>query len=289
MTTSERRARALITRLVAVHGVLFVLQASVFTAPTLHQALRFDAARGLGAPWTFLTWPLVHDSLAHLVLALGVLAVAGPRVVLWMGGRGFGLYYLYAVVAGAAVALGLGAIAPMPALGGALAPALAVLLAWAWLAGDEEVDLTPFVARVRVRTLVALGTVALGLFGVATGRPWLAVPQFGAMLAGSLYLRLRAGNGPPSASTPLPLRQVVLTRVAPRAEGREPAVTQAGPRSAEADSGAPSVPDAPPPPLEQQVDRVLDKISAEGLESLTPDERSLLDRYAERKRDHRNT
>lgn len=286
--TGERRARALITRLVAAHSVLFVLQASVFTAPALHQALRFDPARGLSAPWTLLTWPLVHDSLAHLVLALALLAIAGPRVVEWMGRSGFGLYYLYAVVGGAAVALGLGAIAPMPPLGGALAPALAVVLAWAWLADDEEVDLTPFVARVRVRTLVALGTVALGLFGVATSRPWLAVPQFGAMFAGALYLRLRAGGGRRSVTAPLPLRQVVLTRVAPRAEDREPAVT-AGPRTAEADQGASTVPDAPPPPLEQQVDRVLDKISAEGLESLTPDERRLLDRYAERKRDQRNS
>lgn len=277
--TRETRTRSLIARLLAAHAVLFLLQASVFTAPALHAALRFDPARGLDAPWSVVTWPLVHEGLGHLVLALALLAVVGPRVAAALGSRGFLLYYLYTVVGAALVALGLGVLAPMPALSGALAPALAVALGYAWLADDEEVSLAPLAGRFRIRTLVGLGIFGLAGFGLATGRPWLAVTQFGGALAGALFLRLRTGSGPRSAPTPLPIRQVVMTRVAPRAESvpREPAVAPPGSaRGAERDEM---------PPLEQLVDRVLDKISAEGLESLTSEERLLLDRYAERKRD----
>jgi membrane associated rhomboid family serine protease len=284
VTEPGPRPAVRITRLlVAGPVVAWVILTAVLTRPELRAVLRFDPALPLSQrPWSLLSYFLVHDGLLHLGLLMGFLLLAGPKVAGRMGTRAFVIYYLYCAAGAALTALVLSLIGHIPPLGGALAPVLGVALAWAWYADPEDIPLDPLPIRASARSLVWLAAVVVGVLGMAIGTPALSVAHLGGLLAGYAFLRIRTREAPQPAMTTLPIRHVVLTRARANHEAEldEPA-TSSGSRET---STGPS-----PESSTEVVNRLLDKISESGIESLTTAERGLLAEYSELKRreDHR--
>lgn len=254
----------------------YVLLATVFTAPGVADALRLDPASVAARPWTLLTYPLVHESPLHLLFVVTLLFITGPVVERHLGGRGFVLFWVYCTVGTAVPAIVLASLGSVPPLSGALAPVLGVVFARAWFGEDDEVSLEPLPVRIRLRVLTAGLIPVLVLPALAWRSNAISLAHLGGLPAAWLFLKLRGSGRRIHPPPTLPMRRPVMTPI--RLEVEAATTTAAS---------------APPAPVSMretrratsdEVNRVLDKISALGIDSLTDDERRILHEYSERKR-----
>jgi hypothetical protein len=229
------------------NAVTLLLLATVLTAPAFVDALQFLPARSAERPWTFLSYMFVHGGLLHLAGNMLLLFVFGPPVERRMGSRAFILYYLYCGMGAAALTLGLSSFLPLPPMLGASGAVFGVALAFAFAWPDVELVFEPLPLRISARTLVAL----LALFFRIQS-----------------YTSRRSQKEPRAITrrpvmAPIPVRQGT-----PAAEVR-PAMAR---------------PEVREEYSSDEVDRVLDKISAFGIQSLTAEERRFLHEASKRKR-----
>ena len=252
--------------LLLLTALLPALVPSLVFAPELNEALRH--------PWTFLSYMFVHAGLWHLAANMLVLYSLGVRVEERMGSRAFILYYLYCGLGGALFSLGLAAIQPDP-IAGASAAVLGVAVAFAMFWPDAELMVFPLPWPIRARTLViALLGLDLAFALLAPGDGVAHIAHLGGAAFGFLFFRLQLLAGPAHA---------------PRARAVERAVmVQSGSHQAErADTPVPRrrrAPDSERDAVTIETDRLLDKISGQGIDSLTPEERKFLDEVSRRKR-----
>jgi hypothetical protein len=218
----------------------------------------------------------VHGGLLHLAGNMLMLFVFGAPVEHRMGSRAFILYYLYCGVGAAVAGLALSAAMPVGPFIGASGAILGVALAFAIFWPDAELIAFPIPIPMRARTFVA------ALVGLDVLLWWLTpndgiahVAHVGGAIFGYLFFRVRSLSRRSPAPPPRPVERVV--------------VVQSG--GAESARPSPLPPQARPPrrrvdadPVAAEVDRVLDKISAQGLGSLTPAERRFLDEVSRQKK-----
>lgn len=276
MTTSSSPAvpGSWTARVAVVNAAVWVLLETVLTAPTAGVFLRFDPGRVASLPWTALTYPFVHTGLAHLAVSTALLLWLGPGLERRMGSRLFLAFYLWTAGGAAAVAIALAALMPVPPLAGALAPITGLAFARAWFGEADEVSLAPLPLRVRVRALATLAGLGFLVLGLALRRESVSVAHLGGVAAAWLFFRIAPFGRRSPAVVALPLRRPVM------APARLPTPSAAAPApQVEPRTTSMGVEDAA-----EAINRVLDKISASGFESLTPQERRLLTQYAERKR-----
>ncbi|HEX7919098.1 MAG TPA: rhomboid family intramembrane serine protease [Gemmatimonadales bacterium] len=265
-------------RLLAAMAGVALLRATIFVSPAVEEWLRFDPALGLTRPWTVVTYAFVHGGVLHLLFNGLALFLFGPSVERRLGGPGFLLYFLYCVVGAAAFALVVQRITPVPPFVGASGGIVGVLLAYAWLHPDQELIAFPIPVPIKARTMVIL----LACYDMAgmlflrdlinTGTAHEA--HLGGLLFGWIFIRM-GGMGRKVASEVLP----------PRPRVHHHASVAAG----ESDRLATRPTDRRPPaldPAQAELDRVLDKISATGMNSLTATERKFLDEVAKKKKEH---
>jgi hypothetical protein len=203
-----------------------------------------------------------------------ILYSLGTRVEERMGSKTFILFYLYCGLGGALFSLGLAALQP-GAVAGASAAVLGVAVAYAVFWPDAELMVFPLPWPIRARTLV-IALLALDVvFGLLNRGDGVAhIAHLGGAAFGFLFFRLQLLAGPTRSARP---------RVAER-----PVMVPSGSRKAEqADTPVPR----PRRRMEQEqdsitveTDRLLDKISRQGIASLTPAERKFLDEVSKRKR-----
>lgn len=277
--------RVLLTVNLAVFAVAAVAAIlAAFGAPFLQEALLWLALPGTPAqallrPWTPLTYGFVN-----LVIG-GIWALIGFAFAMywlaWLGRemeesegphRLFGLYVGSAVF-GAAVALALGAVpSPIPLrpfYEGAWAPVTAVLVATATAHPNRGIGL--FLLGVVPMKWIAVAFVVLSLF--APDATLLGAALFGFLFATAhkrgidlaAWARPLFNRGGRSRKSP-PARSP-FARPTPAPAGRT-----LGKKRAAASAPAHGA-DAPP-----DIDRILDKILDQGVESLTEEERRILDR-----------
>lgn len=265
-------------RLLAAMAGAQLLLATIFVSPAVEEWLRFDPAVGLTRPWTVVTYAFVHGGVLHLLFNGLALFLFGPSVERRLGGPGFLLYFLYCVVGAAAFALIVQRLLPVPPFIGASGGVLGVLLAYAYLHPDRELLAFPIPVPIRAQTLVTLLAV-YDLMGVIflreafnTGTAHEA--HLGGLLFGWIFIRM-GGMG----------RKVASEWVSPQPRVHHHASVAAG----ESDRQTARPPDRRPPaldPAQAELDRVLDKISATGMSSLTATERKFLEDVAKKKQDH---
>jgi rhomboid family protein len=263
-------------RLIIANAVVLLLLMTVFTSHSLQQALRFAPGEALHRPWTFITYMFVHAGLLHLLGNMLMLFVFGPPVEHRLGGRAFILYYLYCGIGAAVLSLLLSGIMPsanVPIVG-ASGAALGVAVAFAMLWPDAELFVFPLPVPVKARTLVLI---LLGLdivFAQITPGDGVAhVAHVGGAAFGYLFFRLQALSRRSPHPPPRAVERVVMV--------------QSG--SAEPDHHTPPAPmrqrrRAESDPVAAEVDRVLDKISEQGIASLTAAERRFLDEVSRQKK-----
>ena len=285
--------------LIAINVAMLFLQ---WTVVEMLPSLLAYRGEPLRAWWTPVTYMFVHGGLWHLALNMYTLWIFGPRVEHVWGTKRFVWFYLWCGLGGVLAHALFGA--SNASLVGASAAIFGVMLAFAWQWPREEIFLFG-VLPMRVSVLVAIlaginllqGVAAAATGTVGSGVAYLA--HLGGFAFGFLYLhapgagsieRLRQhvssvpdGSESPRAIPPRTARS--RTRVDEVDEivakskaivGKQKQVKHQPVRG--------SLPRTSDEAKVAEVDRLLDKISAEGMESLTDEERQLLSEFSRRLR-----
>lgn len=280
---------------VALNVAVYFVQLTLFTPADVQQALAFQLHQLGRQWWTIGTYMFVHPGFGMFALNLYTLWLFGPRVEhRWNTGE-FVRYYLFCGIGGwFAHLVFAGGESPLM---GASAAVFGVMLAYAIRWPEERVYLFGVIPARARWLVVAVGALTL-MAGMATGDAPAGVAylaQLGGVAAGWLYLRtsmavnldrLRQGVSPvPDEPDDLPPRAV--PRALPRTRARDRDSIDDVLSRSNAAVAQPTVSHAPPREPKSAataLDKVLDKISAHGIESLSPEEQSLLDEASRRLR-----
>lgn len=287
----------LVCALVAVHFLRWtVLQPEVLVEAFAFHRGDLDAGRW----WSVATYALVQPSAMMLFVTCYALLVFGPRLERLWGPRRFVGFAALAALGGWMVHLFVGGTAPLL---GAASVALGVLGAHAMRWGTEEQVLAGgFTVRVRwavafVAAVILLAGLQETLGGGAAflahagglGAAWVFTRATNVMLVE----RFREGvsampDEPPDDQPPR-----AVPKSLPRSRAHRETIDDLVARSNAETSRRPATPARPAgvqqntvaaqPPL--SLDAILDKISQQGLEALSADERRLLDDHSRRLRD----
>ncbi|PYO39910.1 MAG: hypothetical protein DMD33_19350 [Gemmatimonadetes bacterium] len=262
-----------VRRLIVANLIVFLLQVTLFVSPGFLTTFGFAPLSAWRQPWTFVTYMFVHANFLHLAVNLLALFVFGPQVEERMGGGAFLRYYLLCGLGGAALSFLLMQFRPVSVVVGASAAVYGVLLAFAWAWPNQPINVFPLPEPIPAKWLVTFYvaiSLVPALLPASDGVAHLA--HLGGFATGFLYLKVadwhlgRAERHLRRASQPSVL--VHPGRSARASDAPKP------PRRAERD------------PAQAEIDRVLDKISARGIDSLTPAERRFLAEMSRKMRDH---
>ncbi len=253
---------------------------------TLVQAAGVSDLGALGArPWTLLSHILVHRDPLEAVLAMGILLLAGPRVEERLGAVRFVLVYVgaAALVAVAHVALVEAGVAPGRLLTGSLGASTALLTAFLFLLPERKVGSMPYPI-----CYVVLAAALLALVGLIGHYDDRALSE---RTKDNTELAYRGENRPPEERVDLLWQATVEQRIRPnhlvhllgfafggmtlgvavaarRYQDRYRMLREIRGLQEEVEARA-------------RVEQLLEKISREGMESLSRNERKFL-RYASR-------
>ena len=249
-----------VKRLLFANVAVFVL---TMARPAVMNELAFVPALLPERPWTIITYMFVHAGFWHIGLNMLVLYFFGPAVEARLGGRHFfGLYFISGIT-GALLSLVFMPHAPIVGASGAI---FGVMLAFAHFWPRQRIYIWA-VLPIEARWLVVLYTVFslwAGFGGAESGIAHFA--HLGGFLGGFLYLRWMAWRSP--------ARRFKQKAQAPAAPVRESSQTlERWKRIRREDIH---------PVNRDEVDRLLAKISKDGVKSLTPDERAFLERFSAR-------
>ena len=278
--------------LAGISAAVLFLQLTLVRYADMAAWFGFDAANLPGRWWSVLTYAFVHASGWHLAANVYGLLVFGPRLERGWGARRFVWLYFVCAVGGALVHM---LFVRGSGLVGSSAAVFGIMTAYAMQWPNEEVRAFGMISM-RARTLVGwliAVNLAVGLFGTGDGTNLAYFAQLGGILAAYAYMRMPDGSA----------MDQVRQRVAELPEENEPprAIPRTLPRSrerleevdeivAKSKAIAAKHPAVATPTKRsrrskhEELDRVLDKISQHGLDSLTPDERLVLDEMSKRLR-----
>lgn len=242
-------------------------------------ALSIDALLQ-GRVWTVFTHLFVHGSILHLVGNCLMIFFAGKAVQSLIGSRHFLHIYFLSGLVGAATELLVGWLMHRDvAIIGASGAAFGTLLALAVMLPQEKITaMIYFIIPVRVRlwtlAMVLVGSSVVFAILQITGVLDLNIAHFdhlGGALAGWWFVRLLGYGGP----------AITYEHMWEERQRREEKRAYAGVRKRRrtVDNDEPEV-EIPPLTkrqlIEQEIDPILDKIAAHGIESLSEEERLLL-------------
>lgn len=246
-------------RLIISNAAVFLLQQLL---PGFWRPFALIPADVLTHPWTLVTYMFLHGGLMHLLFNMLSLFFFGPRLELRLGGSHFlGLYFISGLAGGL-----LSLVFPVPfapiAIVGASGAVFGVFLGFAMFWPRDQIYIWG-ILPIEARWLVAIAT-AISLysgFGSSGGIAHFA--HLGGFVGGFLYLKWLEAKSPArqfkqkavfQPKRPSGAQDVARWKAIKRDELHE--VNRA------------------------EVDRILDKISARGIDSLTPGERETLERFS---------
>src|SRR5688572_25290822 len=242
-----------VKRLLAANVGMFFVS---ITVPALIGPLVLVPAAILSRPWTLLTYMFLHGGIMHLLFNMIGLYFFGPRLEERLGGSHFIRLYLVSGLVGALLSF---VFTPYARIVGASGAIFGVMLGFAWYWPRERIYIWG-VIPVEARLLVLI-TTALALFGGfgGGGSGTAHFAHLGGYLGGLLYLWWFDRRSP--------ARQWKTKLAAPPASPADAkSLTNIDFTSIHEVNRA-------------EVDRILDKISASGVQSLTPAERTFLEHF----------
>ena len=219
-------------------------------------ALIFVPRLILVRPWTVVTYMFLHAGVMHLAFNMLALFFFGPRVEERLGSRSFLYLYLISGISGALLSLIMG---PSAAVLGASGAVFGVMLAFAWFWPDVPIHIwgiIPIPARmlVIITTVISLWS---GLGGAGGNVAHFA--HLGGYAGAFLYLKWldrKRGEFRKRATGAPPVRELRFTKRPEVDLGKVHEVNR------------------------DEVNRILDKISAHGMSALTVQERQFLSNFA---------
>ncbi|HUQ97851.1 MAG TPA: rhomboid family intramembrane serine protease [Gemmatimonadaceae bacterium] len=279
--------------LLALNVGVYFLQLTLFGSDAVFSSLALNPTRFPTAWWGIVTYMFVHGWLSHLVFNMFTLWMFGPRLEQVWGSRSFVQFYLWCGLGGGVAHL---LFAPQSSVIGASGAISGVLVAYALLWPDEEVYLFG-VIPMKSRWLVAamIGTNIIFALSPGSGIDWSA--HVGGMAFGWMFLKLSSLGGLDRVRgwvSPLPDDQEEMPRAVPRNRSpmrdRDRGVDEVVARSnavvLRESKPLQHVPkQESPKEYAARVNQVLDKISQQGMDSLTRDERRLLEEMSRKLRD----
>ncbi len=257
-----------VKRLLIANTVVFLLTAIV-GADLVVNWFAFDPSNLLFRPWGAFTYMFLHGDLWHLLMNMLVLFFFGPPLEARWGSPEFIRFYVICGLGGVALSF---FFAPAGIIG-ASAAVYGVMLAFAMTWPNAPIyvwGIFPVKAKWLAAFLFAL--TFMSAFGGAGG----GIAHFahlGGLLTGFLYLKLDwKGSG--KTRSQKGSKRARRLAIVPRDEEEEKAAgqTQAGRPRREEDA------------ILDRVDQILDKISAQGMSSLSPEEVQILDEVSKRHR-----
>jgi membrane associated rhomboid family serine protease len=247
-----------VQRLIVLNVGIFLLSSVL---PAVPQALVLVPALIPARPWTVVTYMFLHAGLWHLAFNMLALYFFGPRLEARLGGRQFLTLYGISGLVGALASL---AFTPHAAIVGASGAIFGVMLGYAryWPRALIYIwGLVPIQARWFV-----IGMTALSLFG-GFGGVQAGVAHFahlGGFLGGFAYLSWLDRRSPAARFR---ARVAMASPTSP--SGTSPSEQWAKIRLEELH-----------PVNREEVERLLKKSTVNGAESLTADERAVLNRFS---------
>ena len=263
-----------VKNLLIANIAIFILTSLVIPSQLVHDWLAFQPTHVLTRPWGVITYMFVHADLWHLLGNMLVLFFSGAAIEGEWGSKEFFRYYLWCGVGGAALSF---LLAHSAGIEGASAAVYGLMLAFAMIWPDAQIyiwGIFPVPAKILMGFL--FGVTVLSAF-LQPGGGVAHMAHLGGIVFGLAYLK--ADWRPQERLAALKKRSQRAARrlaIVPRDEEAVPPPTLRAGVWRTADEGA----------LLDAVDRVLDKISAEGISALTPEERGVLDKVSRR---HRTT
>lgn len=220
-------------------------------------------------PWGVFTYMFLHDGTWHLLVNMIGLFFFGPPLESRWGSSGFIRYYVICALGGAALSF---LFTPGAYIVGASAAVYGLLLAFAMNWPNAPIYLYgvfPVPAKWFVAALFVLSFLGAGGEGIAH------MAHLGGLITGFIYLKSDWRPGAAIDRWKRESRKRSLVVVSGKKNDGEK--SRASTRTRRSDEEE---------QLLDAVDRVLDKISAEGMSSLTEEERKLLDEMSKRHRTH---
>lgn len=245
----------------------------------------FQPANFLTKPWTVVTYAFFHAGVMHLLWNMLTLFFFGPPLEERWGSRAFIKFYLVAAAGGALFSVLFAFLDPASYIVGASGATLGLMMAFAMIWPDMEVHIFG-IFPVKMKWLVAaLVFINLAMALEGSGGQTAVLAHLGGMAAAFLYLKSPWG---PSGwgelpSTPRRKQQKRGMALVPWG-GKKPVATASTAGTATQTRPAPVRSAKAERELLDDVDRILDKISANGLGSLTEEERKRLDEVSRRYR-----
>src|SRR3954468_16425790 len=289
---SPRMTRA-VQWLLALNVGIYFLQLTLFGSDAVYSALALDPARFPATWWTVATYMFVHAWLAHLAFNMFTLWMFGPRLEQEWGTGTFVKFYLWSGLGGAVAHL---IFAQHTAEIGASGAISGVLVAYALRWPDEEVYLfgvIPMKSRWLVAALLAMNIIFA--LSPSSRIDWTA--HVGGMAFGWIFLKLYAVGGlnrvrgwvsaAPDESEDMP-RAVPRNRAPMRDRGGnvDEVVARSNAIVLRESKPLQHVPkEETPKEYAAKVNGVLDKISQQGIASLTKEERRVLEEMSRKLRD----
>ncbi|MCH9015036.1 MAG: rhomboid family intramembrane serine protease [Gemmatimonadetes bacterium] len=256
--------------IIIANAVVYLLMITVFTGRWFLEIFAFTPAYVLQRPWTLGSYMFLHGGVMHLAFNMLVLFFFGPAVEDKLGGSSFARYYLLCGLGGAILSL-MFQLSPIIGASGAV---FGVSLAFAVYWPDAPIMVFPIPVPIKAKWLVGFLAVTSFLFASAGSSDGIAhFAHLGGFLFGAVYLGQRHGwfsrarSSKPATSAPRVLVHPAAQRRSDVAKGQN--------------SGRWS-----DKSVNDEVDRVLDKISESGIDSLTRAEKKFLDRMSKVTRKH---
>lgn len=259
-----------VKRLLIANGVVFL--ATLVAPAFMFEWFGFQPSKVLTRPWGAFTYMFVHAGFWHIFGNMLALFFFGPPLEARWGGKEFLRFYLVAGLGGVALSFIFASGAVVVGASGAV---FGIMLAFAMNWPDAPIYIWG-IFPVKAKWLVGFfflmtlyGTVTASGGGVAH------FAHLGGILTAFLYLKLDWSSkdrlGRTKRSTTRKVRRLAIV---PRDDADEASESGRDERWSSADERR----------LLDAVDRVLDKISDEGMASLTADERRILDEAARRRK-----
>jgi membrane associated rhomboid family serine protease len=243
-------------RIIVANAIVYLLQITLFASSELRE-LAFVPALIVQQPWTAITYMFLHGGMLHLTFNMMVLFFFGSAVEEKMGSR-YPVYYLLCGAGGAALSF---AFVPTAPIIGASAAVYGIALAFAYFWPDNEIMIFPLPVPIKVKWLVgflAASSLFLGILGSSDGVAHFA--HLGGFLTGAIYLYIVfSARRPVKRHVQKPQPEILVHPTARAAKRTEEKPSRWRDKK-----------------HYQDVDRVLDKISESGIESLNEKELAIL-------------
>lgn len=293
-TGTRTRPAPFVRSFVVASLVLYYLQLTVFAPTDVEATLGFSVG-ALGSHWwSAVTFPLVNAHFWPMVVNLAILGLLGSYLERHWGSAEFSRYFAICTIGAWATAVTLG---PAEAVVEGVASAtLGSIVAFSAIAGNTGLFRVGALV-LSSGSLAILGTMVVLATGIAASAadpaPAAYLVHAAGLVAGWAYLRaitsvnlnrLREGVSPlPDEPDDMPPRAIPRHPLRDQRTADDDVVARSN--AAVAREAAVRDATARPAPDPALLNRVLDKISAHGLESLTQDERELLNDLSRRLRD----